>query len=313
MISFLFKRLIAAASLLVAITFITFSFISVNKDKIAVGLLGESATPEAIAAKTDELGLNRPFLEQYFDWASHAIRLDFGNAWVFPEPVGDILAPRIGVTLTLLSITIVISAVMAVVLGMLAAVRGGWIDRFVQLLGLVGFAVPGFLVALFLVTAFAVKWRIFNGVGYINPSEDFVGWVKSVTLPVLALSLGGVAAVANQIRGAVKDALEMDYVRTLVTRGLSPSRILFKHVLRNAGGPALAVLGLQFIGGLGGTVLVESVFAIPGLGNYTVTATQALDIPAVLALVSVTGIMVVVVNLTIDILTGVLNPKVRMS
>jgi peptide/nickel transport system permease protein len=313
MTSFLIKRSLAAVVLLVAITFITFSFISINTDRIAYGLLGETATPELVAAKTAELGLDRPFFVQYWDWASNAVRLDLGTAWVFPQRVSETLAPRVSVTLTLLLLTIVLSAVLSVALGLTAAVRGGWADRFVQFLGLIGFAIPSFLIGLFLVSMFAIKWRIFPGIGYVYPSEDIIGWIKTVTLPVLALTLGGVAGVANQVRGSVKDALQADYVRTLVTRGLSPRRILFKHVLRNAGGPALAVLGLQFIGMLGGAVIIESIFAIPGLGNYAVTATDALDIPAVLGLVTITAIMVVIVNLSIDILTGVLNPKVRMS
>jgi peptide/nickel transport system permease protein len=201
----------------------------------------------------------------------------------------------------------------AIILGTLAAIHGGAIDRLVQFLGLIGFSVPGFLVAFFLVTLFAIQTPIFNAVGYVDFAESPTEWAKSITLPVAALSLSAIASVAQQVRGSVTDAINMDYVRTLRARGLSFNRVVYKHVLRNAGGPALSILGVQFVGMLGGAILIEQIFAIPGLGPYAVGATSMSDIPAVMGLVVVTALVVIVVNLVIDLLSAALNPKVRLS
>ncbi|NTV39771.1 MAG: ABC transporter permease, partial [Demequinaceae bacterium] len=138
-------------------------------------------------------------------------------------------------------------------------------------------------------------------------------WLATITLPVLALSVGAVAAVAQQVRGSVIDAMRQDWVRTLRSRGIPEGRVIYKHVLRNAGGPALAVLALQFVGLLGGAVIVEQMFAIPGLGQVSVLATSQGDIPLVMGLVVAIGIVVVIVNLIIDVAQGLLNPKVRLS
>ncbi|WP_205855827.1 ABC transporter permease, partial [Phytoactinopolyspora endophytica] len=154
--------------------------------------------------------------------------------------------------------------IIAVGLGVLAAVRRGWIDRFVQFFSVLGFAIPGFLIALGLVLLFAINLGIFKATGYVSLSTSFSGWLTSVTLPIAALAIGAIGAVAQQVRGSVIDALQRDYVRTLRSRGLGFRRVVVKHVLRNAGGPALAVLAVQFIGLLGGAVIVEQIFAIPG-------------------------------------------------
>jgi peptide/nickel transport system permease protein len=227
--------------------------------------------------------------------------------------VSEDLASRLPITLTLVLLTTVVAALISVFLGVIAAVKGGWIDRFVQFIGLVGFAIPGFLVAFGLVSAFAVQLHWFNALGYVPFSENPTEWARSVTLPVAALSLSGIAAIAQQVRGSVGDALNMDYVRTLRARGLSFNRVVYKHVLRNAGGPALSILGVNFVGMLGGAVIVERIFNIPGLGPYAVAATGKSDIPAVMGLVVVTAVIVIVVNLIIDLLTAALNPKVRLA
>jgi peptide/nickel transport system permease protein len=207
----------------------------------------------------------------------------------------------------------VLTAVLAAVLGVWAAVKHGWVDKVVQTVTILGFAVPGFLIAVALVLIFAINLQWFDPTGYVGFADDPVGWLSTVTLPVVALAIHSVASVANQVRGSVTDALRMDYVRTLRSRGLSFRRVVFKHVLRNAGSPALAVLGVQFVGTLGGAVVVERVFAIPGLGEVAVTSTSQGDIPMVMGLVVVVAVLVVIVNLLIDLVQGWLNPKVRLS
>ncbi len=313
MLNFTLRRVFNGIVMMVAVSFLAYFLLYIGAGNVARLILGLEATPEQINELNEQLGLNRPFIEQFLTWLSGAVRLDFGASWSMPETVNEVLFPRLGVTLTIVALTTVVAALIAIVLGTLAAIYGGVVDRIVQFLGLIGFAVPGFLVAFFLVTLFAIQIPIFNAVGYTDFAENPAEWAKSITLPVAALALSALAAVAQQVRGSVTDAINMDYVRTLRARGLSFNRVVYKHVLRNAGGPALSILGVQFVGMLGGSVLVEQIFAIPGLGPYAVSSTSVSDIPAVMGLVVVTALVVIVVNLIIDLLSAALNPKVRLS
>ena len=170
-------------------------------------------------------------------------------------------------TLTLVLGAVLIAAIVGVLLGVTAALRGGIVDRSAQGLGLVGFAIPGFVVAFLLISIFSVRLGWFRATGYVKPSDSISEWAKSIALPILSLALASLASVTLQVRGAVKDTVGLDYVRTLRSRGLSSRRVIFKHVLRNAAGPALSIIGVQFIGLLGGAIIVETVFAIPGVAQ----------------------------------------------
>ena len=299
--------------MLVAVSFISFFLINIGSGNVARRILGMEASAANVAAKNHELGLDRPFLEQYFGWLSGAVRLDLGKAWAIPEMVSDALFPRLAITLQIVSLTTIVATLVAIIIGTMAALYGGWIDRAVQFFGLIGFAVPGFLVAFGGAAIFAIQIPIFNAVGYTQFADDPYQWLRSVTLPVLALAFSGIAAAAQQVRGSVKDALEMDYVRTLRARGISFRRVVFKHVLRNAAGPALSIIGVQFVGMLGGAVLVEQIFAIPGLGPLAVSSTSLSDIPVIMGIVIATALVVIVMNLIVDLLSAALNPKVRLS
>lgn len=313
MLTFVVRRVVHGLTMLFTVSLLAYFLLSIGTGNVARLILGLKATEDQVAELNEQLGLNRPFIEQFTTWLAGAVRLDFGASWSMPETVNEVLFPRLGVTLTIVLLTTLLAAILSILLGTLAAIRGGAIDRFVQIFGLIGFAVPGFLVAFLLVTVFAIQIPIFNAVGYTDFAVDPGEWAKSVTLPVIALSLSAMASVTQQVRGSVKDALNMDYVRTLRARGLSFNRVVYKHVLRNAGGPALSILGVQFVGMLGGAVLVEQIFAIPGLGPYAVQSTGLSDIPSIMGLVVVTGLIVITVNLIIDLLSAALNPKVRLS
>jgi peptide/nickel transport system permease protein len=310
---FILRRSLAGVVLVIVISVLAFTLLHANSENIARRILGQNASAEAVAAKTKELGLDQPIWQQYLDWLTAALNGDLGRSWFTGELVSTGVSSRLGVTLSLVLGATIISALIAVVIGVLAATRGGWLDRVVQLISVLGLAIPGFLIALGLVLVFSIELGWFKATGYIPITKSFPGWISSVTLPIIALALGTIAVVAQQIRGSVTDALTRDYVRTLRSRGLGMRRVVLKHVLRNAGGPALAVLAVQFIGLLGGAVIVETVFAIPGLGQLTVNATVKADIPMVMGLVVATAVIVVVVNLVIDLAQAALNPKVRLS
>ncbi|WP_129669298.1 ABC transporter permease [Phytoactinopolyspora endophytica] len=313
MLRFVLRRLASGAGLVLVITTIAYALLYAGGGDIARRILGQNASQEQVAQKAANLGLDRPLWEQYTDWLGQAVTGEFGRSWFNGQLVTTSVTGRLAVTLSLVLGATLVAAAIAVVLGVLAAVRRGWIDRFVQFVSVLGFAVPGFLLALGLVLLFAINLGLFRATGYTPITTSFTGWLASVTLPIAALSISAIAAVAQQVRGSVIDALHRDYVRTLRSRGLGFRRVVFKHVLRNAGGPALAVLAVQFIGLLGGAVIVEQVFAIPGLGQLAVQATTSGDIPIVMGLVLATAVVVVVVNLVIDVLQAALNPKVRLS
>jgi len=313
MLRFTVRRLVHGVLQLFVIATAAFLLLYAASGNIARSLLGPDATAATVAAKNAQLGLNSPLLSRYFSWLGNALTGKFGDSWVTSQPVTTAVMTRLEVTLTLVLGAIVVSAVLSVVLGVWAALRGGWVDRLVQVISVLGFAIPGFLLAVFLVRAFALGTHWFKPTGYVPPGISFSGWIQTVTLPVIALSLGTIAGVAQQVRSSVLDALRQDWVRTLRSRGLPEYRVLFKHVLRNAGGPALSVLALSFVGLLGGAVIVEEVFGIPGLGQVSVSSTTQSDIPMVMGLVVAVGTIVILVNLIIDILQGFLNPKARVS
>ncbi|MBW9119767.1 ABC transporter permease [Microbacterium trichothecenolyticum] len=313
MLAFILRRLLSGVILIAVISFLAFVLLYASGGDIARRILGENATAETVAKKTEQLGLDEPLLQQYWNWVTSALTGDMGRSWFTGELVSTSVSNRLAVTLSIVIGATLVSAVIAVVLGILAARRGGWVDGSVQVISLIGFAIPGFLIALGLVLVFAINLGWFKATGYVPLTTSVVGWLSSVTLPIVALSIGAIAAVSQQVRGSVIDAVSRDYVRTLRARGLSTNSVVYRHVLRNAGGPALAVLAVQFIGLLGGAVIVEQVFAIPGMGQLTVRATTLGDIPVVMGVVIAFAIIVVIVNLLIDLAQAALNPKVRLS
>lgn len=313
MATYILRRLLVGALTLLTISVVAFFLLYLGAKDTARNIVGRTASEEIVARKFAELGLDRSLVAQFLDWAAGAVQGDLGRSWFTGQPVIEALISRLPVTLSLTVGAVVISGIVAIIIGALAAGRRGWIDRAVQVTSVTFAAIPSFLVALVLVVIFAINLRIFPATGYIRPEVSLGGWLSTILLPVIALSLGATAAVAQQVRGSMIDALRLDYVRTLRSRGLPASRVIYRHVLRNAAGPALSVLGLQFIVIFGGVVVVEQVFAIPGLGQTAVTATGQGDIPLVMGLVVVTAVLVTIVNLAVDLMQAWLNPKVRLS
>ncbi len=312
MLRYVAKRVGAGAVLLLVISSLTYFFLTLSGSSIARTILGERATEEQVALKAIELGLDEPLPIRFVGWLTAAAQGDFGRSWFSGEVVSTAIATRLPVTLSLVIGTTIVAAVVAVALGVTAAMRRGWIDRMLQVVTVLGFALPGFWIALMLVRFFAIDMRWFPATGFVPIASSLAGWLSTVTLPITALAIGGIAGIAQQVRSSVIGTLRQDYVRTLHSRGLSPWRVT-RHVLRNASGPALTVLALQFVGLLGGAVIVEQIFALPGLGLLAVNATTRGDLPIVMGVVVVTAVLVIVVNLTMDIVNGWLNPKARVA
>lgn len=313
MIRFTLRRLASGVGLLVVISMLTYTLLFFSSTSIARNILGEQATPEQIALKEAELGLDQPLPARYVEWARAALGGDLGQSWFNSELVTQTILNRLPVTLILMIVSILLVALIATALGVIAAVRRGWVDQTVQVGAVVGDAIPGFVLAIFLVTIFGVNLGWFPAVSTIRPGAGPEAWIASLSLPIIAIVLNYVTSSAQQIRSSVIKELEKDYVRTLRSRGLGESEIVLKNVLRSAAPAGLTVLSLQFIGLLGGVVILERVFAIPGLGALAVNATVLGDIPVVMGVVIVTVVIVIIVNLLVDLAHGALNPKVRLS
>lgn len=312
MLSFVVRRVLAGAVLVFVISTLSFFLLSTNGTSIARTLLGETATAQQIAAKEHELGLDRSLLTQYGDWLSGAVRGDLGVSWLSNTPVTGGLADRMPVTLSLAVGAVLVTTLLSVVLGVTAAVRRGAADRLVQVLGVVGFAMPGVWFALLLILWLAIGLRWFPATGYTPMSESTGDWLLSITLPVVALSVSAVASLAQQVRSAMIDTLEQDFIRTLRSRGLSSRRVVYEHALRNAAPVGLTVLAVHFIALVGSTIVIEKVFALPGMGLMALDSTVGGDSPQVLGVIVTMVLVVVVVNLLLDIANGWLNPKVRV-
>ncbi|MEU4617161.1 ABC transporter permease [Streptomyces umbrinus] len=305
------KKLVRSVGVLLVVSFATFVLMYGNGPGIARGVLGTRASESDVRAEVVRLGLDKPLLVQYGDWLKGIVTGNLGDSFFTGQSVTSALSSRVPVTLTLIVLSLLLTAVASVLLGVAAAVRGGWIDRVVQFLSVLGAAVPAFIIAIGLVFAFAVSVRLLPATGYVSPDQSVSGWLKSVTLPVIALLIGSIANAAAQFRGAVLDTLSQDFVRTLRARGIPESRVVFRHVLRNAAGPGLTALSLQTLGLIGGAVIIEQVFALPGLGDLSNTSAQKGDVPLVMGCVLVTIVVVLVVNLLGDLVTAAVNPKAR--
>jgi peptide/nickel transport system permease protein len=313
MMSFILKRLASGLAVLFAVSALTFFLLYFSGGSIARNIVGDQASPEQVAAKEIELGLDQPIVVRYFSWLGSALTGDLGNSWFTSQPVTQALSTRVPITMVMVFTAMILIALLAALVGVIAAVKRGWVDRIVQIAAVIGDAIPGFVIGILLVTLFAIQLGLFPATSTISPGAGANAWLISLTLPVAALVLNGVTGGAQQIRSAVIKQLERDYVRTLRSRGIGEREILFKHVLRSAAPAGLTVLSLQLIGMLGGVVIIESIFALPGLGPLAVLSTAQGDLPVVMGVVIYTVIVVIVVNLIVDLLNGWLNPKVRIS
>ncbi|UOE44370.1 ABC transporter permease [Agromyces larvae] len=313
MLTFTLKRLASGVILLFVVSTATFFLAYTAIPDPTLGLLGSAATPDAQAALAERIGTDRPVLVQYFEWLGGLVQGDLGTSWKNFQPVSAQIAVKLPVTLSVVTLSILLSAVLGGVLGVLAGLRPNtWIDRVVKAGAVILFALPGFWVALVLVMTFAVQLQWFPAVGYVQPTVSLPDWLRSITLPAISLALGAVVMIAEQLRNAIIQADGQDYMRTLRSRGLSQPRLV-THLLRNSAPPSLTILALMFVGLLSGAIIVEQIFALPGIGPLTQSSSQNGDIPMLLGITVITVIFVVIINFLLDVLLGWINPKVRVK
>ncbi|WP_106401067.1 ABC transporter permease [Actinocorallia populi] len=312
MLLYVIRRLVSGLVLAVLVTLITFLLLAPSFDGIVSNRIGIGVTSEAVRALKADMGLDRPVLVQYLDWLSDAVRGDLGVSFFSGEAVGHTVGQHLGVTLSIVVVTLLLTVAVSVTLGVLAASRGGAVDRITQAASLTGHLVPNLLIAIALVYLLAIRLKLLPATGFTPVTEDPAAWARSITIPVIALLVASVAGLTAQVRGTMIDELRKDYVRTLRTRGISTRAVVLRHALRNAAGPALTVLSFEFVALLGGALIVEKVFAIPGFGSYAFDASLQGDVPVIMGITLFAVLLVVTINLAVDLVNGWLNPKARI-
>lgn len=310
---FVSKRLLTAIPTLFIITSLTFLLVYFLPGDAAQTILGDQATPEQLAQVRKELGLDRSLGAQYVTYLSDLVRGEFGHSLITKQSVLQAIGQRSTVTLTLAIGATIFSAIIGIALGMWASLKGGAVDRALRTVTSMGMAIPSFWGGLLLVLLFAVTLNLLPANGYVPFGTSPSRWALSLILPIVAISVAAISTLTRQTRASFQEVLGKDFIRSLRASGLPVGVIAFKHGLRNAAIPVITVIGLQFVALLGGAVITEQVFALPGIGQLVVNAVQQRDIPVVQGVVVYITLVVLLVNLTLDLVQGWLNPKVRLS
>lgn len=306
MLKYTFKRLLLLLPILIGVSFIVFGIMSFTPGDPATEILGPTATKEQIAELNEEMGMNDPFLVRYFRYVFHAVTGDFGTSYRTQKPVFDEIFSRFGVTFRLGVLSICVAILIGVPIGIISAVKQySFIDFTSTIIAMFFAAVPQFWLALMLVIFFSLqlRWLPSTFTGVITP--------KHFIMPVLTLSLGTAASIIRLTRSNMLETIRQDYVRTARAKGASETTIIFKHSLRNALLPVITVIGISFGYLMGGTVLVESIFGIPGLGSLTIASIRSKDIPQTTACILFLAVLNVMIMLAVDLLYGYIDPRVK--
>jgi peptide/nickel transport system permease protein len=310
---FLLKRLVTFVLTMLAASAVIFAVLDVLPGNAAEVRLGESASPEAVAALKQKLGLDKPPLERYGAWLKGMATGELGTSVAYDTPVGSLIVERLAVTLPLAVMAMVLTTIAALALGLYAAARHNRLgDVGVMAASQLGIALPNFWFGILLILLFSVKLHWFSAGGFPGWDEGWWPAVKALVLPALALAAVQAAILARITRSAVLDVLREDFVRTARAKGLSARQTLWRHVLRNAFVPVLTVMGLQFANLIAGTVVIENVFSLPGLGRLVFQAIANRDLLVVRNVVMLLAAAVIVINFVVDVLYAVIDPRLRL-
>ena len=311
---FIAKRIISVIPVLIIVSIVIFSLIHLVPGDPATAMLGDLATEEDIAALRIRMGLDKPLIEQYFIWIGNIFHGDFGMSVVNNETVGSLIISHIRPTISLAIYALVIAAVIAIPLGMIASrKKGSAIDHVVSVISLAGISLPSFLLGLFLMLLFSVKFRIFPVSGYKEISEGFLEHIRSLTLPAIALGFMNAALMMRMTRASMLEVLGSEYIKMAKAKGVKEFSLLTKHAFKNTLVTLITIFGQSIVQALSGAAVVESLFAVPGLGQLMVNSIGRRDYYVIQAIVLLIAVINVVINMIIDILYGFVDPRVRVS
>lgn len=314
MLNYILHRLLALVPVVLLVSATVFSLIHLTPGDPAVIMAGESQDPVVVAGIRRELGLDQPILVQYAIWLGHAVRGDLGRSIRTRQPVLEAMLERLKPTLLLSLMAMALSLAISFPVGALSAIRpDSREDMAGTVFTLLGVSMPNFLLALVLIFLFAVTLRWLPTSGYLDPFEEFIPGIRTLILPAITLGTAMAAVVTRMVRSSLLEALEQDFVRTARSKGLRERTVVVRHALKNALIPVVTIVGLQTGNLIGGAVITEYVFGIPGVGRLVVDSIFSKDYPMVQGVVLLTALAFVTVNLVVDLLYGYLDPRIRYS
>ncbi|MGH6895695.1 MAG: ABC transporter permease [Geminicoccaceae bacterium] len=312
MLAFVCRRLIATIPVLAMVAIFVFLMLRLTPGDPAAIIAGDSATTQQIAEIRERLGLNEPIHEQFVTWIGNLLQGNLGESFFFKAKVSDLIRQRVGPTLALATSTILVTVLVAVPLGVIAAYKHGTLaDRLVMAFSVVGFSVPTFVLGYLLIYLFAIRLDLFPVQGYRSILDGFWPFLHRLVLPSITLGVIYIALIARITRASMLDVLGEDYIRTAHAKGLTNRAVLLRHALRNAAVPIVTVIGIGIALLIGGVVVTESVYNIPGLGRLTVDAVLGRDYPTIQGVILVFSFAYVLVNLLIDISYTLFDPRIR--
>lgn len=308
------KKLLTMFFTLLAVTLFVFLAFHVISGDPATSMLGTTATPEKVEALREEMGLNDPVLIQYGRWAAGFLTGDMGTSYSYRMPVSQMVAEKIPVTLTLTVMAFLIMVIIAVPLGIYTARHeGGIADRSIYIINQVIMAFPPFFAGILITLLFGRIFRLFTPGGYVSYQTDFGGFIGYMVFPAIAIALPKAAMAVKLLRSSVISEKKSDYVRTAYSRGNTTKAVLYKHVLKNALIPVITFLGMALADMIAGSIIIEQVFSIPGLGRILLTSISNRDYPVVMAIIVCIGMLVLVVNMLVDMIYGLIDPRITVE
>ena len=312
MLGFILRRLLATIPVLGMVALFVFFMLRMTPGDPAAVLAGDNGTPQQIEEIREQLGLNQPIPKQLVIWFGKLLQGDLGKSFYFKKPVTQLILFRVEPTLALATVTLIMTILIAVPLGVIAAYRhGSWIDRLVMGFSVLGFSVPVFVMGYLLIYIFAIELKLFPVQGYRSLSDGFWPFLHRLLLPGATLSVIYIALIARITRASMLEVLDEDYIRTARSKGLKERVVLLSHALRNAAVPIVTVIGIGIALLIGGVVVTESVYNIPGLGRLTVDAVLGRDYPTIQAVILLFSFVYVIINLAVDLVYCLLDPRIR--
>jgi peptide/nickel transport system permease protein len=314
MVAFLIKRLLATIPTILLVTITVFMILRLTPGGPAVAMLGDQASPEAVAKLQHQLGLDKPLYVQYLHWLGNALHGDLGRSAFGNQPVTHLIVQRIVPTLELSLIALVVSLLIGISAGVIAAVkRNTAVDAVASILAILGVSTPSFWLAILLVLVFSLKLSWLPALGYVSPFSNLGTNLKDMLLPSITLGIILAAVVTRFTRASMLDSLYQDYVRTARSKGLEERTVVIRHALANAMIPIVTVVGLELGGLLSGAVIIETIFSLPGNGQLLVTSIFNRDFPVVQGLVVVIATVFILVNVVVDVVYALIDPRIRLG
>lgn len=308
------RKIISFVITLCLVSFLVFAAFAVIPGDPALSKLGTDATPSQLAALREEMGLNRPLLVRFGSWAVSFLHGDMGTSYSYDRPVAGMILDKLPITLTLAAMAFFLTILLALPLGIHAARHeGGLVDKLIYCIGQAVMAVPPFFLGILLTFFFGLVLKWFTPGGYVSYQTDFWGFVRYLFFPALAIALPKAAMALKLLRGSLIGEAKQDYARTAYSRGNNTSQVLYRHLLKNALIPVVTFLGMALADMIAGSIIVEQVFSIPGLGRILMTSISGRDYPVVQAIIVWIAVLVLVVNLLVDLVYQWIDPRIRME